>query len=131
MDFSNFYTLVLTIAIVVLILVLSFFGWIMSKQKQTDNSPKLQTTCPDHWTIVDINGKTYCQQPSVGNVNRGDDNASKMPDNTTVVPGYDSSDGFDFTNASWSSGGNTVCSKKKWADSHGIHWDTVTNANYC
>ena len=131
MDFSNFYTLVLTIAIVVLILVLSFFGWIMSKQKQTDNSPKLQTSCPDHWTVVDINGKTYCQQPSVGNVNRGDDNASKMPDNTTVVPGYDSSNGFDFTNASWSSGGNTVCSKKKWADSHGIHWDTVTNANYC
>ena len=130
MDFSNFYTLVLTIAIVVLILVLSFFGWIMSKQKQTDNSPKLQTTCPDHWTIVDINGKTYCQQPSVGNVNRGDDNASKMPDNTTVVPGYDSN-GFDFTNASWSSGGNAVCSKKKWADSHGIHWDTITNANYC
>lgn len=130
MDFSNFYTLVLTIAIVVLILVLSFFGWTMSKQKQTDNSPKLQTTCPDHWTVVDINGKTYCQQPSVGNVNRGDDNASKMPDNTTTITGYDIN-GFDFTNASWSSGGNAVCSKKKWADSHGIHWDTVTNANYC
>ena len=130
MDFSNFYTLVLTIAIVVLILVLSFFGWIMSKQKQTDNSPKLQTSCPDHWTVVNDAGKTYCQQPSVGNVNYGDSSANLMADNKTQVPGF-ANNQFDFTNSGWSSGGNSVCSKKKWADSHGIHWDTVTNANYC
>ena len=131
MDFSNFYTLVLTIAIVVLILVLSFFGWTMTKQKQTDNFPKLQTTCPDHWTVVNNNGKTYCQQPTAGNVNYGDSSANLMADNKTPVPGYDTTNGFDFTNAGWSSGGNAVCSKKKWADSHTIHWDTVTNANYC
>ena len=43
---DSFYTTVLTIAVVILIIVLAFLGWTMSKQKDTDNFPKLQTDCP-------------------------------------------------------------------------------------
>ena len=121
---NSFYTIVLSIAVVVLILVLAFLGWTMSKQKQTDNFPKLQTTCPDYWGITNEGGKAYCIQPSQGQVNYGDADASKDS------KGYDNGK-FDFANSGWSAGGNAVCAKKKWANSHGINWDTVTNANYC
>ena len=122
---NSFYTIVLSIAVVVLILVLAFLGWTMSKQKETDNFPKLQTTCPDYWSIDNnVAGNTYCIQPSPGQVNYGSADASKD------APGFVNGK-FDFANSGWSAGGNAVCAKKKWANSHGINWDTVTNANYC
>jgi len=118
--FNSFYTMVVAIAVIILILVLAFLGWTMSKQKDTDKFPKLQTTCPDFWGVAD--GK--CTQPEQGQVNSGDVKAN------TDAPGF-SENKFDFTNSGWSAGGNAVCAKKKWANSHGINWDTVTNANYC
>jgi hypothetical protein len=121
---NSFYTIVLSIAVVVLILILAFLGWTMSKQKETDNFPKLQTTCPDYWSITNEGGKAYCIQPLLGQVNYGSADASK--DALGFKDGK-----FDFANSSWSAGGNAVCAKKKWANSHGINWDTVTNANYC
>lgn len=121
---NSFYTIVLSIAVVVLILVLAFLGWTMSKQKETDNFPKLQTTCPDYWSIENDRGNTYCIQPLSGQVNYGSADASKD------APGFVNGK-FDFANSGWSAGGNAVCAKKKWANSHGINWDTVTNANYC
>jgi hypothetical protein len=120
--FDSFYTMVLTIAIIILILVLAFLGWTMSKQKDTDNFPKLQTTCPDFWEVTP-DGK--CKQPGSEQVNYGSADANKN------VPGGFSEGKFDFANSGWSAGGNAVCAKKKWANSHGINWDTVTNANYC
>jgi len=121
----GFYTIVVAIAAIILILVLAFLGWTMSKQRRTDNFPKLQTACPDYWEITDADGKTYCKQPLQTQVNSGDVKASS-PDTPGFAEGK-----FDFTNAGWSAGGNAVCAKKKWANSHGINWDTVTNANYC
>ena len=121
--FNSFYTTVVAIAVIILILVLAFLGWTMSKQRDTDKFPKLQTTCPDFWGVAD--GK--CTRPAPNQVNYGD-----KDDITSGVPGNAFSDNkFDFTNSGWSAGGNAVCQKKKWANSHGINWDTVTNANYC
>ena len=122
--FDSFYIIVVAIAVIVLILVLAFLGWTMSKQKATDTFPKLHTPCPDFWGFESEGGKTYCKQPASNQVNYGDDKAS------SDAQGF--ADGkFDFANAGWSAGGNAVCAKKKWANSHGINWDTVTNANYC
>ena len=59
------------IAVVVLILVLAFLGWTMSKQKETDNFPKLQTSCPDFWKIEKDGEKNYCIQPEQDKVNSG------------------------------------------------------------
>ena len=122
---DSFYTIVVAIAVVILILVLAFLGWTMSKQKATDTFPKLQTTCPDFWGVSPEGG---CIKPQLGEVNSGDkeDVKSGLPSN--ALP---NGQVFDFTNAGWSAGGNAVCAKKKWANSHGINWDTVTNANYC
>ena len=61
--FDSFYTMVLTIAIIILILVLAFLGWTMSKQKETDNFPKLQTTYPDFWELSTILEKLTANSP--------------------------------------------------------------------
>ena len=126
MDFSNFYTLVLTIAIIILILLLGYIGWLMSEQKTVDEFPKLRTSCPDYWKVQsDENGKVYCVRPDDGGLNRGDDgwaeNAIGVVENIK----------FDTTDPGWASAGNTVCGKQKWANKNGISWDTVTNANFC
>jgi hypothetical protein len=100
----------------------------MSKQKATDKFPKLHTTCPDFWETINdpVTGKAYCKQPASGQVNYGNEKAN------SDAKGYDTVNSrFDFANDGWSAGGDAVCAKKKWANSHGINWDTVTNANYC
>jgi hypothetical protein len=128
MDFSNFYTLVLTIAIVVLILLLGYVGWLMSKQQKTDEFPKLRASCPDYWKVETGDaGKVYCVRPTANDaLNKGSN------DWATGASGVDAGvTKFDTTNVGWGSAGNSVCAKQKWANSHGITWDTVTNANFC
>lgn len=126
MDFSNFYTLVLTIAIVILMLLLGYVGWLMSQQKETDEFPKLRTSCPDFWKVESgEKGEVFCVRPTGTNaLNKGDDawteGAMGVGDKK-----------FDTTDAGWASGGNAVCGKQKWANTHKITWDTVTNANFC
>lgn len=125
MDFSNFYTLVVVIAVIVLIGVLGFLGWTMSQQKKIDEFPKLRTSCPDFWKVESGDaGKVYCVQ-TVGSPNSGPANA--LNDAKGVVDGNK----FDTNDAGWASAGNAVCGKQKWANAHGINWDTITNANFC
>ena len=136
MDFSNFYTLVLTIAIVILIVVLGYLGWVMSKAKVSDEFPKLRTSCPDLWTVENGSaGEVFCVQPSSGSLNRGDD-AVKGDTTTTPIESAsgvdkDNKTRFDTNDVGWASAGNAVCGKQKWANAHGIKWDTVSNANFC
>lgn len=129
MDFSNFYTLVLTIAIIILILLLGYMGWLMSKQKTVDEFPKLRTSCPDFWKVEPgDNGKVFCVRPTAeGAINAGTGDifasgASGVDANKTK---------FDTTDVGWASAGNAVCGKQKWANANGITWDTVSNANFC
>ena len=130
--FDSFYTLVVTIAVVILILVLAFLGWTMSKHKDTAANFPIQTTCPDYWEIENdiATKKAYCKQPPDSTyMNYGDAQAST----SDSLPKDVFKDGkFDFTNSGWSSAGqNAVCAKKKWADTYKIKWDTVTNDVTC
>jgi hypothetical protein len=139
MDFSNFYTLVLTIAIIVLLLLLGYMGWLMSKQKSTDEFPKLRTSCPDFWKVEPgDNGKVFCIRPvkdpnGPDALNDGNKDGAKTNDVLFANAKGVKSDktGFDTTDAGWASAGNAVCGKQKWANANGITWDTVTNANFC
>ena len=130
--FDSFYTLVVTIAVVILILVLAFLGWTMSKHKDKSANFPIQTTCPDYWEIENdiATKKAYCKQPPDSTyMNYGDAQAST----SDSLPKDVFKDGkFDFTNSGWSSAGqNAVCAKKKWADMYKIKWDTVTNDTSC
>jgi len=123
MDFNNFYTMVTIIAIVFLIFALAFIGWTMSKQKEVDEYPKLHTTCPDFWAI-DPAGK--CVRPGQGGLNRG----NETDDYFVGAYGVEGNS-FDSSHPGWGSDGNAICGKQKWANSRGVTWDTVTNANFC
>lgn len=129
--FDNFYMLVVSIAVVILILVLAFLGWTMSKHKDKTSFP-IQTTCPDYWQIENdpTTKKAYCKQPADDTyMNYGESAAST----STLLPKDVFKDGkFDFTNSGWSAAGQSaVCAKKKWADTYKIKWDTVTNDVTC
>jgi hypothetical protein len=132
----NFYGIVLSIAIVLLILILTYVG--LTMQNTTNNNvvfPPVEAKCPDYW---DYNGNA-CVVPAVGSVNIGSiysDNGSLSLNDTTT---YGLTDGsvsgnsyIDFTTPAWSSQGlSGVCQKQKWASIYGIQWDGVSNYNSC
>jgi hypothetical protein len=122
-DIDSFYLIVMSVALFILIVALGFMGWMMSRQNDQVKFPNITTTCPDFWAITD-DGK--CKQPSGNNFNRG---TSAMQSNKT--PGFAAPDMFNSNDAGWGTGDAAVCKKKKWADTIGIKWDTVTNVNYC
>ena len=129
MDFSNFYTIVVIIAVIVLIAALGFLGWTMSQQKTVDEFPKLRTSCPDFWKVESgEGGKVFCIQPTLTTPNSGLDGAVTDAKGA-VTTGNEKK--FDTNDVGWASAGNAVCGKQKWANKHGINWDTVTNANFC
>lgn len=132
----NFYGIVLSIAIILLILILTYVGLTM---QNTSNSkivfPPVEAKCPDYW---DFNGNA-CVIPAVGSVNLGsiydttgslilnDINTYGMTGNSVSSNSY-----IDFTTPDWSSQGlSGVCQKQKWASIYGIQWDGVSNYNSC
>jgi len=48
---DNFYTIVIFVAVVALILVLTYVGVVMTYGEGTTAYPPQSTTCPDHWVI--------------------------------------------------------------------------------
>uniref|UniRef100_A0A6C0B7L2 CPW-WPC domain-containing protein n=1 Tax=viral metagenome TaxID=1070528 RepID=A0A6C0B7L2_9ZZZZ len=129
-DIDSFYLIVMSVALFVLIVALGFMGWMMSHQKDQVNFPNITTTCPDFWRVAD-NGN--CEQPTTGNFNSGTAITSDTPGfvASTPVSGVTPPNKFNSNHAGWGSGNAAVCKKKKWADTNGIKWDTVTNVNYC
>jgi len=122
---DSFYFIILAIAIVILILMLSVIGWMMTKNVESQKFPGITMTCPDYWTINET-GK--CVRPTgVNDRNRGTWDRSKTDD---FKEAYDSlTDAFDPNAAVWSASGDPICTKKKWAQTYGVNWDTVTNSS--
>jgi len=98
----SFYTIVLTIAIILLIALLIFIG-IALKSKSSQMWPPVIGDCPDYWVDTSGNGGN-CENVK---------NLGTCPAN------------MNFTGSSFSgSGGN--CSKYQWATSCGVTWDGIT-----
>lgn len=113
-----FYSIVIIVAIVFLILALIAVGMALQKQGKKDPFPRLQAVCPDGWAMTD----THC---IINSLNKGTVNTQS----TSYPMG---------TNASsvWSPGfarnpAATLCDKRKWALNNGIAWDGVSNYNQC
>ena len=104
---DKFYTIVVGVAVVALLLCLIAVGIALQKESEEQEYPKLQAKCPDGWA-VDVSG---CL---VNELNRG----TLSDSNGTLI--YDASFG------------TTVCDRQKWAiDNGGIIWDGVSNYNKC
>jgi hypothetical protein len=119
---DTFYIIVLSIAVVLLILILTFVGIMMKRQDSATVFPPTVNTCPDFWT-VDA-GK--CTIPIIGSPNA----LASNPTDQNVAP-YASGGKIDPNNPLWAINGSAICNQRKWANSAGISWDGVSNYNGC
>lgn len=143
-----FYIVTISVAIVLLILILSYVGLKLANESVMDVVyPPNKMRCPDNWKNIkdDENDSDYkCVIPSSGELNSGSlYNDSDLKDSVTSAPGYFPEDTsstptlparIDFSVDEWAGfkGGQTSdCSKRTWSSEHSILWDGVTNYNYC
>jgi len=143
---DSFQMIVLGIAVLILIVILTFIGITLAKDNKSVVFPPVSNTCPDYWS-VSTDGTT-CTVPLSTATNVGsiyDESTgqllsafkatkltSRLPYGT---PGYSqSTDGtsINFSDAGWTSNGkSTICQQKSWANNYGIQWDGVSNYNSC
>jgi hypothetical protein len=133
---DKFYIIVLAIAIILLILILTYVGITMGDKKKIANQqfPPSSATCPDYWD-VSTTDPSFCSLPKPGFKNIGDvyDKTGTNTLTTKNTFGYDSTKKIiNFNDKSWENTGvTTLCAKKKWANNHGIVWDGISNSNTC
>jgi hypothetical protein len=131
---DNFYLVVITIAVLLLIVILTYLGIIMNSQKNT--SMEFPTTepqsCPDYWESAKTDDKkTVCVVPT-NDVNIGDllDTSEEGKTNLEDTVGYNENDiikTIDFNDENeWS-----ICNKQKWALNNKIYWNGVAEYSKC
>ena len=137
-----FYFITIAIAIILLIVVLTFIGSRMVGNKKGGNTddafPPITNTCPDLWeSYTDENKKTWCKVPEYGTSNIG---SLRTNNDTSIVesdkyPAIVNEDkDSSGTSSDWADIQDNeipICSKKGWANMNGIAWDGVSNYNQC
>ena len=129
-----FYKITIMVAVIILILVLTYIGITMGNRSYTTSAsfPPQYGSCPDYWDAVRQDDQIFCKvplpegdsgNPNVGQIYDSDDtlilntsNTSEFQDNV-----------IEFDEIKW--GG--ICEIKTWCDRYGIVWDGVTNYNKC
>ena len=127
-----FYFIVASVAIVILILFLTFMGILLRYQNSSVIYPPQMSNCPDYWTS-DMDGN--CFKPTVKSFSNPDAilNIGSL-DNLSSTSAPFSTDGisFDTKNPLWSTQGKSaICAQKIWSNTNGIVWDSVSNYNQC
>ena len=122
----SFYTIVLIIAIIILIIALTSVGLLIGRLNKSKTFPPSASDCPDYW-VVSTDETTYgsCIVPSDVNVP-----LTGYADSTNT-PGLSDSK-IKFTDAGWKNQGiSELCAKKKWANKYNVLWSGVSNYNSC
>lgn len=138
---DSFYNTVIIAALVLLILVLTYAGYILHYyQYGKETWPKNKSPCPDSWEYIstDSTGNHICfpnneynkgkNDFSITNPDGSDDNskAYNKLENTVTIYTYDKDNRqFKFDKDV------SKCDIKSWADYNKIKWDGVTNYNDC
>jgi hypothetical protein len=137
---DSFQLTVLGIAVIILIVILSFIGITLANNNKSVVFPPVANSCPDYWTVS--SDGTKCIVPLSSATNVGNiyvrDKLSTVFTTTTInskapygTPGY-SSGAINFSDAGWTANGkSTICQQKGWANNYGIQWDGVSNYNNC
>jgi hypothetical protein len=125
-----FYLTVLAVAILLLIIMLTFIGTRIKKnEKSADSSnnvfPPVQNTCPDLWEATQVDDIIKCKIPSTDNIGSlRNSEKGIITDLAAGARGYDN-DTMNFSSY------ETECEKKRWADQFNIKWDGISNYNQC
>ena len=152
---DSFYTIVITVAVILLIIILTYIGILLSEKKLSGENqipfPPIANTCPDNWDAkihTDATGaeKIYCAVPTNVNIknvgtildtsttNSAKTNAElTLGYNKTIIIENDKPVGvIDFNSNLWATQGKTTdCAKKSWADTYDIQWDGISNYTKC
>ena len=129
-----FYIIVLSIAVVILILFLTFMGIMMRHQNAKAVYPPTTSICPDYWKADDSGNCIMPTQTSSTNktifINSGGKN--NLGTNPNIAPYSKDTKSFSINNVLWSSGGKSVlCAQKDWSMENNIIWDGISNYNGC
>jgi hypothetical protein len=114
---DTFYTVVVLVAVVFLILCLTIIGIMMQYQKGSDVFPPTANTCPDKWTL---SGTGCTPNTKNGNITEATTWCTK---NATICKKDNTNFVFDAA--------ATICDKQKFARDNSILWDGVSNYNKC
>ena len=155
---EQFYVIVITIAIVLLILALTYIGVFLIGDDTTQVTfPPHSNQCPDYW---EVNGDGACIVPT-NNINKPDPNryhcqsyidrysdlqlafgkSCENEDTKNAARTHYFTQGFKdwdgkgripgITEGSFDFKDKPICEKKQWANNYGVIWDGVTNYNKC
>ena len=131
-----FYLTVLAVAILLLIIMLTFIGTRIKKNEKSADSnnnvfPPVQNTCPDLWEATQVDDIIQCKIPTEKNPNTNKNNTGNLRNSdgditnlAAVAIGYEN-DTMNFSSY------ETECEKKRWADQYNIKWDGISNYNQC
>jgi hypothetical protein len=128
----SFYSIVLLIAIIILIIALTIVGLTLKKKQNVKPFPDFKNTCPDFWTVDATDGLCKPSATTPINTPLPAKVHSYVNANVPVVTSGSTAtdkkiDSIDPDDSKWAS----VCTKTKWAKNVGILWDGVTNNNDC
>ena len=126
---ASFYLIVLSIAVIILIIILTSIG--MTIKNATVNAnifPPVAAICPDYWQI-DPSGN-QCIIPTNGINDGGGASAFSSKDTYGLSK---SNDKINFADPKWinNSSTNQLCAQRSWALAHNIIWGGVSNSNQC
>jgi hypothetical protein len=122
---DSFYSMVLVIAFILLLLALIAIGIMLQKQGDKVAFPSQKSPCPDGWGVKE-NG--HCKAPG-----------SSHPNYPTIAA---SSNLTDTMNSHWTvnaevstdwkpKDSSTICDLRDWTIAHSVQWDGVSNYNSC
>ena len=113
----GFYQVVTTIAAIVLIICLTFTGYMLWTSMHKSDFPPTKSTCPDFWQAVGKDGKIECK--NVKNLGTCCTQAHPCSPDEPLVKSFNSNH--------WKSSDRGPCRKKQWADECGLSWSGYTN----
>jgi hypothetical protein len=126
---EQFYIITITVAVVLLILILTYIGvYVMGGSDNTPYPPE-SLQCPDYWEKSGAD----CKIPGASTTNAGTrDNSGDLENTPSGVP-YISDSILSGDDASWqtSDGLSAKCAKKIWANNNNVVWDGISNYNSC
>ena len=121
---DSFYSMVLVIAFILLLLALISIGIMLQKQDENVVFPSQKSPCPDGWGIKDDG---HCEAPSAQHPNfptisSGSNLTATM--NSHLTNKLNTSD--------WKpKDSSTICDLRDWTIAHSVQWDGVSNYNSC
>jgi hypothetical protein len=114
----SFYSIVLIVAFIILLLTLVAVGIMLQNQDKNKAFPTQMSPCPDGWGVSDTGA---CVQPVGSNTI----DLTKDIDKANWITANDADGNFIPLDSA------TVCDKKAWANENKVIWDGVSNYNSC